>query len=147
MTIFDLDIYIEETNNLCDKKHVILHKLIDNCIKELPYTNLSLKIHKPNITILLNDNVIGFYCSRQEIYKPNNELRYRSGVIYINKEYRRLGLAKVILTEYFKTHKPAFALIANNNLDSQKLFTSLGFIKSINYKIHNRISANYWLLD
>lgn len=56
------------------------------------------------------------------------KLYTRSGAIYIEPQYRRLGYARKALTELF-AKKAGFAVIERSNVASIKTFESLGFTK------------------
>ena len=70
------------------------------------------------------DEKVGFFHPQ-----ISNGLFLRAGVVFVSKPYRKKGLAKKALQEYFQDDKDAVAWVLTTNKASNALFKSLGFEK------------------
>lgn len=83
-----------------------------------------------------SDMIVFFYGDAQAgfaiPYKESNG-RYRTGPIYVKPTFRRKGIAKAFVVDYFKGRRGS-AWISSTNKPSQALYRSAGFM--ITDKIH-----------
>lgn len=104
------------------KKDKRLKAIVEDAVKD---PELGPIVKRRLITTALclvdDDAIIGFAIPRKD-----SDGRYRSGPIYIRPEYRRRGLATVLLRQIFHDVK-ARAMIAETNIASQRTFEGLGF--------------------
>lgn len=93
--------------------------------------------------VLYEDKVVGYFQPRKDDYY------WRSGYVYLSKEYRGKGIMFEALKDFFKDHRPAKAWIANNNLASQHLFERLRFkkVKKFNITKKEEDQGWWWILD
>jgi GNAT superfamily N-acetyltransferase len=89
------------------------------------------KVHKIKlIAILKGSKIVGLFNPR---LMSNGY--WRSGVIYVEKKSRGEGIMFRVLRDFFSTHCPATAWIADNNKASIGLYTKLGFKKDRPFKL------------
>ena len=104
------------------KKDKRLKAIVEDAVKD---PELGPIVKRRLITTALclvdDDAIIGFAIPRKD-----KDGRHRSGPIYIRPEYRRRGLATVLLRQIFHGVK-ARAVIAETNIASQRTFEGLGF--------------------
>lgn len=96
------------------------------------------------VVILQDDHPVGFYSPKQQLYKGVNH--WRAGTLYLMDSERGKGVMRTALAEFFKTHSPGLAWIADVNEASQNLFKSLGFVKDKLLIAKWGESGHWWVL-
>lgn len=93
--------------------------------------------------VIYEGKVVGYFQPRKGDYY------WRSGYVYLGKDYRGKGIMFEALRDFFKDHNPAKAWIANNNLPSQHLFERLGFKKAQAFNLSKKEEDQgwWWVLD
>lgn len=93
-------------------------------------------------------DVVAFYVGKVAvgfaIPRRDSDGRYRTGPIYISPDQRKKGYAKQYVSLYFKD-KPGRAYIDPTNIASQRLFASVGFVKSGKVIKSDGISLDEWV--
>jgi len=124
------DISFKKLKDLNDYQLKELNSLTDEADAHEEFSGFNLvkgqEYDSRRIVFLLGDNVVGFMTPREETRFGKN--RWRTGAIFVSKNFRGMGIAPKAIKEFFKDKK-GYSWISNQNKASQNAFSSAGFIK------------------
>ena len=123
------------SRNLTSFSKLELNALVEEAKKD-PFVGKSVEWwgEADKQVIFYNNKVIGFYCPRKTKMplvngkEPDNKYYNKPGTIFINKDYRSMGIPLYVISKWCKSNLPCMVYIDNNNEPSKKLFLKLGFI-------------------
>ena len=94
-----------------------------------------------HIVVMHNSKPVAFAIPRYD-----RDSRLRSGPIYTHTDYRGLGIGKHILNHIF-LNKKGRSWIDSENISSQKIFSSVGFLPSGRTITYDGDTLHEWLKD
>ena len=115
-----VEIRTNATANKEDIEHLLKAASSDRYLGDFIYQ----KKLKDIQVFYFNDVAAGFAIPRRD-----GDGYYRTGPIFVLKEFRQKGIAKSFISEYFK-NKKGRAWIEESNEPSMRLYQSMGFKKS-----------------
>lgn len=100
--------------------------------------------HEFREAIMLEGVVIGFFSPY--VYDLMGERYWRAGPLYLLPNYRKQGLMRKALKDFFHRNKPGLAWIDDTNKASIQLFVKLGFTRKMAHPARNGGQGHWYTL-